>query len=219
MSWPRLSSDARRSGPDARRARSIPRSARDLRRTACRRCIRRDRPDRCTCGPVSGCVRTIGWSTGGLARRCSSVIGSSPWRRVREKSRLCTARRFAMRAFHVGVETLVRAVHVAEVRLAADVGHDLAVNDRRLAGDARPRAVGVPLERTLVRDACRWACRSRPGSTVDRAPDSRPRDTGSSRGSALRRSCRANATWRPGGSVLRRETAAPGSAGMRGRWR
>src|SRR5438034_11403541 len=49
------------------------------------------------------------------------------------------------------VEALVRAVHVAEMRLAAALGHDLAVDDRCLAGDSLPRAVGVPGERALVR--------------------------------------------------------------------
>ena len=47
-------------------------------------------------------------------------------------------------------QPLVGAVHVAEVRLAAGLGNDLAVDDRRLAGDAPPRAVGVPVQRALV---------------------------------------------------------------------
>ena len=55
-----------------------------------------------------------------------------------------------MRFFHASLEPLVGAVHVAEVRLAAGLGDDLAVDDRRLAGDAPPRAVGVPVQRPLV---------------------------------------------------------------------
>ena len=58
-----------------------------------------------------------------------------------------------MRAFQAGVEPLVGAVHVAEVGLAAALGHHLAVNDRRLTGHALPRAIGVPGERALVRMA------------------------------------------------------------------
>ena len=48
------------------------------------------------------------------------------------------------------VEALVGAVHVAEMRLAAALRHDLAVDDRRLPGDALPGAVGVPGQRALV---------------------------------------------------------------------
>ena len=62
-----------------------------------------------------------------------------------------TARRSLIRAFQPGLKPLVRAVHVAEVRLAADLGNDFAVDDGRLAGDARPGTVGVPGERSLVR--------------------------------------------------------------------
>ena len=54
--------------------------------------------------PVSACVRITGWSTGGRARRWASDNGSSPCRRVREKSRLWTARNPSRRAFHAGLD-------------------------------------------------------------------------------------------------------------------
>ena len=47
-------------------------------------------------------------------------------------------------------QTLVGAVHVAEVRLAADSGHHFAVDDRRLARHAPPGTIGMPGERALV---------------------------------------------------------------------
>src|SRR4030095_16986496 len=48
-------------------------------------------------------------------------------------------------------EALVCAVHVAKMGLAAAFGHHLAVDDRRLPGDALPGPVGVPGKSALVR--------------------------------------------------------------------
>src|ERR1019366_9673930 len=46
---------------------------------------------------------------------------------------------------------LVGALHVAEMRFAANLRNDFAIDDRRLTGHSTPRAVGVPMKRSLVR--------------------------------------------------------------------
>src|SRR6266446_1907652 len=53
--------------------------------------------------------------------------------------------------FPSGIEPLVSAVHVTEMRFPAALGYDLAVDDGRLPRDSTPRTVRVPGERTFVR--------------------------------------------------------------------
>src|SRR5205807_9524143 len=55
--------------------------------------------------------------------------------------------------FPSGIEALIRAVHVAEMRLATLRRHHLAIDDRRLSGDALPRPVRMPMQRSPVRMA------------------------------------------------------------------
>ena len=54
------------------------------------------------------------------------------------------------RAFPVGAQALIGAVHVAEMRFAAFAGGDFRKNDGGLSGDAFPRTVGMPGQRALV---------------------------------------------------------------------
>src|SRR5215471_14612153 len=48
------------------------------------------------------------------------------------------------------IEPVIRTIHVGEMRLAAGLRNDFAVDYRRVASGASPRTVGVPFQRALI---------------------------------------------------------------------
>src|SRR2546423_15712872 len=93
--------------------------------------------------PVSGCVRTIGCAIGGTLAFCSAVIGSSPWRRGREKSGLWVAPFPLVFFFLLGGEVLLGAYILGDSVLppggGASFGNILGGRAARLP----PEAVGL----------------------------------------------------------------------------
>src|SRR5262249_27150399 len=101
--------------------------------------------------PVCGWVRTIGCATGGTFAFCFAVSGSSPWRRVRAKSKFLVAGGPAIFGLHGGRQQVIGGIHVSELGFSTHVRHNLRVHHGCLSGAFFPGAIGVPVQRASIR--------------------------------------------------------------------